>query len=144
MWRVLAVIVVAYFGWFGFLQDKVSNFELPEIPKAKQITIEESWDLAEKLKAAFAEMGADKLLIASIKVEREFPKTITATVHVTNLWHYTTYQVRLQRIQVAWQAWAAISENDPKEGARLRIVDDLGNEVGGSGLLGSDVWVSDK
>ncbi len=67
-----------------------------------------------------------------------------ATLTVANSWHYEPKQVRLQFAQVLWQAWAQIYSPNDLDKAHIKLVDLVGNEVGGSGwFAGSMVSVKD-
>jgi len=69
-------------------------------------------------------------------------------IFVDDSWHYSPKQVRLQAAQNLWDKWARISTASGRAGnadaARIRIVDQNGNEVGGSRVwAGSLIWVQD-
>lgn len=78
-------------------------------------------------------------IIQSVSVSDE-----TATITVTNAWHYSVYQVRLQAAQNLWKIWASIASPSKPDRARIKIVDFNGNEVGGSRILGGSlIWVQE-
>ena len=63
----------------------------------------------------------------------------TATIKVRDSWHFQHYQLRLQCAQKLWLIWASlVSPNDP-DLAIIYLVDNNGNNVGGSGWLGGSV-----
>ena len=63
-------------------------------------------------------------------------------VHVAQGWHSLTYQFRLQGAQGFWGVWATIVRPQDPDSARIKLVDAMGNEVGGSGWIGgSSIWV---
>lgn len=67
-----------------------------------------------------------------------------AKITVNNVWHYQPYQVRLQMAQGLWNAWANIHSPGDPDKARIKIVDQMDNEVGGSRVwAGSLIWVSE-
>ena len=77
-------------------------------------------------------------------VDRVSIRDATATLTVTNLWHVRQKQIRLQDAQVLWQLWAQIASPENLDHARLKLVDGMGNSVGGSRILaGSLIWVVD-
>ncbi len=88
--------------------------------------------------------AADVRLIKSVSVGRISDDMWEATLTVDNLWHIRHYQIRLQDAQTLWEVWARIaSPNDPDK-ARIKLVDQNGNEVGGSRFLaGSLIWVKE-
>jgi uncharacterized protein YgiM (DUF1202 family) len=68
-----------------------------------------------------------------------------AIVTVTNAWHYQPYQVRYQAAQGLWKLWASIESPSASDNARIKLVDQMGNEVGGSRMwAGSMIWVQEK
>ena len=63
----------------------------------------------------------------------------TATIKVRDSWHFQHYQLRLQCAQNLWTAWASlVSPNDPDR-AIIYLIDNNGNNVGGSGWLGGSM-----
>lgn len=69
----------------------------------------------------------------------------TVVLKVANAWHTQPYQMRLQVAQRFQQAWARLYSPDNSDKARISIVDNNGNEVGGSRVWGGEmIWVSDK
>ena len=69
-------------------------------------------------------------------------------IFVDDSWHYSPKQVRLQAAQNLWEKWARISiasgRVENADAARVRIVDQNGNEVGGSRVWGGSlIWVQD-
>lgn len=67
-----------------------------------------------------------------------------ATLTVRDSWHRRHRQNRLQDAQVLWKTWALLASPDDLDRARIKILDRMGNEVGGSRLLaGSMIWVQD-
>jgi len=72
------------------------------------------------------------------------PNSIEITVR--NAWFYEPKQVRLQAAQALWEGWAAgfCPEKETSDLCRIRLVDSMGNRVGGSSwLLGSIIDVND-
>lgn len=66
-------------------------------------------------------------------------------VSVTDTWHIAPYQTRLQTAQRLQQAWARIHSPDKPDEARISMVDEMGNEVGGSRVWGGTlIWVQEK
>lgn len=66
----------------------------------------------------------------------------TATITVSNDWHFSHYQVRLQAAQNLWECWAKINSPAEVDTSRIQIVDGNGNRVGGSRMLGGSlIWV---
>ena len=92
-----------------------------------------------KLMAALRKEDMDESFVVRGKYERIGR---TATLTLPNDWHYEIYQSRLQAAQGLWKLWSTIhSPNDP-DLARIKLVDLMGNEVGGSRLLGGSlIWV---
>ncbi len=57
----------------------------------------------------------------------------------------TTPQERLQAAQALWQMWVKIVRPKQPDHARIKLVDLLGNEVGGSRALGGSlIWVQER
>lgn len=98
LFRVLLLIGVAYFGWFGFVADRIKDVSLPSLPRPDQLTLDESWKLSNELKGQLAADGLNHNVIDSIHVSRLLPGTVTATITVKNLWHVVPYQIRFQRM----------------------------------------------
>jgi hypothetical protein len=68
----------------------------------------------------------------------------TAKITVANQWHYEPYQMRLQTAQITWKAWAGFRSPKEPDKARIKIVDRMENEVGGSRIWGGSlIWVKD-
>lgn len=66
-------------------------------------------------------------------------------ITVSNQWHTEPYQTRLQGAQMFWRTWAMIHSPDKPDTSRISIVDQMGNEVGGSRFMaGSMIWVQDN
>lgn len=65
----------------------------------------------------------------------------TVTLTVGDIWHIHHKQIRLQDTQNLWKLWALVASPKDPDKARISIVDQNGNEVGGSGILG--IWVQD-
>jgi hypothetical protein len=68
----------------------------------------------------------------------------TAKITVANQWHDSGYQVRLQNAQLMWKSWAGFRSPKEPDKARIKILDRMGNEVGGSRIWGGSlIWVKD-
>lgn len=66
-------------------------------------------------------------------------------ITVADRWHYEPYQIRLQMGQALWKLWAGIHSPNEPDKARISIRDQMGNEVGGSRLLGGSlIWVQEQ
>ena len=64
---------------------------------------------------------------------------------VPNQFHRLHYQERLQAAQALWQMWVKIVRPKQPDHARIKLVDLLGNEVGGSRALGGSlIWVQER
>lgn len=100
----------------------------------------------DKLDAYMAVLNAaDVKLIDSVSVRRIGDKTWEAELTVRNIWHLRHYQLRLQDAQTLWKAWAVIASPNEPDLARIKLVDENGNEVGGSRILGGSlIWVQEK
>lgn len=71
-------------------------------------------------------------------------KEHTLIVTVVNSWHYEPQQIRMQAAQNLWETWARVYAPKNVDRARLSVVDQNGNEVGGSRILGGSlIWVKD-
>lgn len=76
-----------------------------------------------------------------VKVKGELK---TATITVAPDWHTEAYQNRLQLAQALQNIWAQETGGNPDH-ARLSLIDQLGNEVGGSRVwAGSLIWVQER
>jgi hypothetical protein len=81
--------------------------------------------------------GIDGSLIKSVSAEGD-----TLTIKVSNAWHFSPYQIRLQAAQNLWQTWATIDSPGDLDKARIKIVDLNDNAVGGSRVFGGSlIWV---
>jgi hypothetical protein len=66
-------------------------------------------------------------------------------ITVPNAFHRLHYQERLQAAQLLWQVWVSVRRPKDPDHARIKLVDLLGNEVGGSRALGGSlVWVQER
>jgi hypothetical protein len=66
-------------------------------------------------------------------------------ITVPNAFHRLHYQERLQAAQLLWQVWVTVLKPKDADYARIKLVDRLGNEVGGSRALGgSMIWVQER
>ncbi len=66
-------------------------------------------------------------------------------ITVAKDWHILEYEVRLKLAQALWKMWAKILPPHFRDQARITLVDETENKVGGSRLLGpSRIWVRDK
>ena len=84
--------------------------------------------------------GIDHSIIKSVSVNGD-----TATITVSNAWHLTAYQVRLQAAQNLWKLWVSIAAPNDPDKARIKLVDFNDNEVGGSRILGGSLlWVQEN
>lgn len=83
-------------------------------------------------------------VVERLEAEEVVPGVLELTLTVGNRWHVRHYQVRLQDAQTLWRAWAATVSPEATDSARIKIVDRMGNEVGGSRLLGGSlIWVKE-
>lgn len=83
-------------------------------------------------------------LVTNVSVQRVGDTGWEATLTVANDWHYVAKQVRLQGAQALWKIWAQIASPAWPDGARIKIVDFMENEVGGSRVWGGSlIWVAD-
>jgi len=88
--------------------------------------------------------AAEVQLIDNVSVSRIASDMWEATLTVDNLWHVRHYQVRLQDAQTLWEVWARIASPKQPDSARIKIVDQRGNEVGGSRVWGGSlIYVKD-
>ncbi|HRW55112.1 MAG TPA: hypothetical protein P5081_19750 [Phycisphaerae bacterium] len=86
--------------------------------------------------------AADVQLVDSVSVGTIAGDHWEATITVKNVWHLRAYQIRYQDAQALWDVWSRIASPNNRDKARIKIVDQRGNEVGGSRLLaGSLIWV---
>jgi len=82
--------------------------------------------------------------IDGVRVSRD-GKTWTAKLTVKNIWHLRHYQLRLQDAQTLWKVWAVIASPNDMDSARISLVDENDNEVGGSRFWGGSlIWVQEK
>jgi len=66
-------------------------------------------------------------------------------ITVPNAFHRLHYQERLQAAQLLWQMWVTALKPKNADHARIKLVDRLGNEVGGSRALGGSlIWVQER
>jgi hypothetical protein len=66
-------------------------------------------------------------------------------ITVPNTFHRLHYQERLQAAQLLWQVWVTVLKPKDADYARVKLVDRLGNEVGGSRALGGSlIWVQER
>ncbi len=95
-----------------------------------------------KLAKELGSIEAGRALIVS--VEEYALNSNTAKITVSNAWHGRPYQIRLQDAQPLWKVWSQINYPVKPDHTRLKLVDLMGNEVGGSRVLGgSMIWVKD-
>ncbi len=95
-----------------------------------------------KLAKELGSIGAGRALI--VRVEQDARDTNTAKITVSNAWHGRPHQIRLQDAQALWKVWSQINYPVKPDHTRLKLVDLMGNEVGGSRVLGgSMIWVKD-
>ncbi|MGJ8636553.1 MAG: hypothetical protein ACSHX5_06885 [Phycisphaerales bacterium] len=102
-------------------------------------------EIQDKLDAyiAFLELS-EVAIVDSVSVKRIGDETWEATLTVENVWHIRHKQLRLQDAQALWKAWALIASPNNLDSARIIIVDQNGNEVGGSRVWGGSlIWVND-
>jgi hypothetical protein len=60
-------------------------------------------------------------------------------VTVGSTWHHAIRQQRLMAAQKLWRAWSEINSPTDPDKSRIKLVDGNGNEVGGSGVMGSSI-----
>jgi len=126
-------------------REKSRKRELLEAERA-----ERKQKLKEKRKVKFAKLARSvqafrrrgivkRLGIVAMPSDLSGDKVICT---VPNRWHYQPYQIRLQEAQKLWRKWAFIHSPDDLDGARIKLVDGMGNEVGGSKVwAGSMIWI---
>lgn len=84
-------------------------------------------------------------IVSRVEVRRLGSSMWEAKLTMRNLWHIRHKQLRLQDAQALWRVWASIASPSKPDGARIKIVDQMGNEVGGSRILGGSlIWVDDE
>lgn len=92
-----------------------------------------------------AELERQGTRAAAVRAETNPSNADFLDITVTNAWHVSAKQVRLQAAQNLLKLWASI--NSPREPgrSRIRLLDLNGNEVGGHrmGGLSSSIWVQD-
>jgi tetratricopeptide (TPR) repeat protein len=97
----------------------------------------------QRMLAELKKIGATAELVHSIELDATNENEVVVTVG--DAWHSVPHQIRLQNAQAIWKTWAAINRNAKADASRLRLVDHMGNEVGGSRVFGgSAIWVQDE
>lgn len=76
--------------------------------------------------------GVDRSLIVGVDRGRDDNEL---RITVANTWHYQPHQIRLQAAQNLWGVWAKLRSPDNLDHARIKLLDQNGNDVGGSGWL---------
>lgn len=84
--------------------------------------------------------GATQSMIAGVAAGQFNEHEIRITVG--DSWYYQPKQVRLQLAQGYWRLWAGIHAPSTPDMARLKLVDRMGNDLGGSSWVGSMVSVN--
>jgi hypothetical protein len=79
--------------------------------------------------------GFDASIITGVYVLEEQ----TVQVSVSDAWNYQPKQIRTQLAQRMWAAWASVASPSDSDRARIKLVDQLGNSVGGSSWLGGSL-----
>lgn len=83
--------------------------------------------------AAITSSGIDARFI--VRVESDNNDDHTIVVVVGPYWFLMPKQLRLQAAQNMWQLWAKLDSPRDLDKARIKLVDQNGNKVGGSGFL---------
>jgi len=97
-------------------------------------------EIQDKLDAYMAVLELPEVqLIDRVSVRRIGSDSWEATLTLKNIWHLRHKQIRLQDAQTLWEAWALIAAPNDPDRARIKLVDQRGNKVGGSGLLGGSM-----
>lgn len=91
-----------------------------------------------KLKTIQSETGIK--LVENIDIVELSDSRWEIEIAVKNEWHTLPYQYRLQWAQVLSRTWADSTLLKNRDGARVRFVDIMGNEVGGTKWSG-EIWV---
>jgi hypothetical protein len=98
---------------------------------------------ANNVKAFVAKLGTAGItndLVASAKLGLIHDELV---VTVGETWHQAVRQDRLMAAQNLWKLWASINSPTDPDHSRIKLVDTNGNEVGGSGVMGSSISVVD-
>ena len=120
-------------------------------PAAPPPTAAERAAAEEKEKAqAMAAAGQFRAMIAKVddgmisEVAPDGSSPNRLLIAVSDRWHYQPKQIRLQTAQALQRLWATAFSPDRPDHARIRLLDQTGNEVGGSRVWGGSViWVAD-
>jgi len=71
------------------------------------------------------------------------PQNKRAVLTVSNAWHRQPKQLRLQFAQNLWKQWAVIcvkqAVGDNVDACRIKLIDNNGNDVGGSSFMGGSL-----
>lgn len=62
-------------------------------------------------------------------------------ITVGSTWHRAVHQERMIAAQKLWQVWGDINTPTDMDTSRIKLVDVNGNQVGGSGVMGSSIKV---
>lgn len=126
----LVVVLLGCCGILGVLRDHRSSSG----PHAHERAATERQRLLEAVnRVQFREGNRRVILNVAVDGNR-------AIFQVDNAWHLAPYQFRLQAAQGLHAKWVAIHSPGKPDDARIRIVDLVGNEVGGTSAF-SGVWV---
>jgi hypothetical protein len=119
---------------------KIADEEAAKVAATKAVVKKQSNDI-EAFRQKLRLVDKNSALVVSVTPDDHN----TAKIAVTNAWHISPYQLRLQAAQNFWEMWASIASPKDVDKARISIVDFNDNEVGGSRILaGSLIWVQDK
>ncbi len=140
-----SISLIAVFGCGFYRKQNVNQVqnETP-IPMAKALATPTSDLTAQQVEEwlKITRKPDSKGFIISAYVSDERPDTLIITV--SNQWHIQHKQERLQGAQLFWKAWAMIHSPGEPDKSRISIVDELGNEVGGSRMWGGSlIWVQE-
>jgi hypothetical protein len=137
---VAVCVGVVAMVWFSSFQQSVTP-QAAAAPLPRQLGYE-----VNNFTAAIrgVEKDAGIQIVRSVSAEAVGERSVHARVVVTEVWRYQPYQRRLQLAQSLQLAWAGVASPDAPDSAPIRILDGMGNEVGGSRFLGGTLlWVKE-
>jgi hypothetical protein len=125
--------------------ERKEKLEEEKVAAANALKAKAQKELQDRLDAYMAVLeSAEVRMVDSVAVRRIGDETWEATLTVQNLWHLRHKQLRLQDAQTLWEVWARIASPNNLDSARIVIVDQNGNKVGGSRVWGGSlIWVDD-
>jgi hypothetical protein len=143
---LIIIVFMCLFGWYMITYDeniaelgKTSSTPYAPSPdpgtrRNAQNDVDRFLDLINAIDGATVWIvDADVLMLGQYPALR---------ITMTDLWHRQSYQERLQGAQMLQRTWSRIYSPDRPDSARIKLVDRMGNEVGGSRVIGGSViWV---